>query len=71
MTRGMFDKALSIGNNSKVEKLYMQVFDLSDKLEKKAYDISDLRYMFLWDESETVKPMLWNKMLDLVSFDDE
>ena len=67
----MFDKALSIGNNFKVEKLYMQVFDLSDKLEKKAYDISDLRYMFLWDESKTVEPMLWNKMLDLVSFDDE
>lgn len=69
--RGMFDKALSIGNNSKVEELYNQVFDLSDKLEKRAFDISDLRYMFLWDESNTVEPMLWNKMLELVRTADE
>lgn len=69
--RGMFDKALSNSGNTKVEELYNQVFDLSDKLEKRAYDISDLRYMFLWDESKTVEPMLWNKMLDLVRTADE
>ena len=69
--RGMFDKALSNSENTKVEELYNQVFDLSDKLEKKAYDISDLRYMFLWDKSKTVEPMLWNKMLDIVRTADE
>ncbi len=69
--RGMFDRALSNPKNTKVEELYNQVFDLSDKLEKEAYDISDLRYMFLWDESKTVEPMLWNKMLDLVRTADE
>ena len=69
--RGMFDKALLNSKNTKVEELYNQVFDLSDKLEKRAYDISDLRYMFLWDESKTVEPMLWNKMLDIVRTADE
>ena len=64
--RGMFDKALLNSKNTKVEELYNQVFDLSNELEKKAYDISDLRYMFLWDKSKTVEPMLWNRMLDLV-----
>ena len=69
--RGMFDKALTDKGSSKVEELYNQVFDLSNELEKKAYDISDLRYMFLWDESKTVEPMLWNKMLDIVRTADE
>lgn len=69
--RGMFDKALTDKGNTKVEELFLQVFDLSDKLEKRAYDISNLRYMFLWDESKTVEPMLWNKMLDLVRNADE
>ena len=69
--RGMFDRALSNPKNTKVEELYNQVFDLSDKLEKKAYDISDLRYMFIWDKSKTVEPMLWNKMLDIVRTADE
>lgn len=69
--RGMFDRALLNSKNTKVEELYNQVFDLSDKLEKKAYDISDLRYMFLWDKSKTVEPMLWNKMLGLVRAADE
>ena len=49
----------------------MQVFDLSDTIEKKAYDISDLRNLYLWDESKTINPMLWNKMLDLVRNADE
>lgn len=69
--RGMFDRALLNSKNTKVEDLYSQVFDLSDKLEKKAYDISDLRYLYLWNESKTVEPMLWNKMLDLVRNADE
>ena len=69
--RGMFDKALLNSTNTKVEELYNQVFDLSDELEKKAYDISDLRYMYLWDKTKAVEPMLWNKMLDLVRTADE
>ena len=69
--RGMFDKALLNSKNTKVEELYNQVFDLSNELEKKAYDISDLRNLYLWDELKTVDPMLWNKMLDLVRTADE
>ena len=69
--RGMFDNALTDNGNTKVEDLYSLVFDLSNELEKRAYDISDLRYMYLWDESKTVEPMLWNKMLDIVRTADE
>ena len=69
--RGMFDRAFLNSKNTKVEELYNQVFDLSDTIEKKAYDISDLRYMFLWDESKMVEPMLWNRMQELVRAADE
>ncbi len=69
--REMFEKAILKSRNSKVEGLYRQVFDLSDELDKKAYDINDLRFMYLWDESKTVEPTIWNRMLDFVRTADE
>ncbi|WP_028510320.1 hypothetical protein [Ruminococcus sp. NK3A76] len=64
--RDMFDKALSNCSNSKIEELYKQVFDLSDKIASKQYDIQDLRFMYLWDDNKTVEPTLWNRMLEFV-----
>ena len=64
--REMFDKALSNSSSSKVEELYKQVFELSDELDKKSCDINDLRFLYFWDETKTVKPTLWNRMLKFV-----
>lgn len=64
--RDMFDKALSNNSNSKVEGLYRQVFNLSDELDEKSYDINDLRFLYLWNDSKTVEPTLWNRLLAFV-----
>ena len=64
--RDMFDKALSNRSNSKIEELYKQVFDLSNELASKEYDIQDLRFLYLWNETKTVEPTLWNRLLEFV-----
>lgn len=69
--RDMFDKALSNCSNSKIEELYKQVFELSGELDKKSYDINDLRFLYLWDETKTVEPAIWNRMLEFVRAADE
>ena len=61
--RDMFEKAILNNSNSKVEGLYRQVFDISDRLASKGYDIEDLRFLYLWDDNKTVEPTLCRRSL--------